>query len=582
MIESFPYRAAVLALGFTLLPGAATPAGAASREQDLLEIKNTILNLVDALVEQGVITAEKAQELKKAAAEKAKAQAEAEALAAAPVDEPPPEEAGQVIRVPYVPDFVKDEIRDEVRSELRGQVVEDVMRQAKTERWGVPEALPDWTRRFSFEGDIRLRAQGDFFAGDNATLGGRSVFVDFDEINDGTPIADADAAFNVSEDRERARLRLRLGVEAEVFNDLDARIRLATGSEGSAVSTNQTFDNDFGSFEVVLDRAYLKYTGRDADGYPWLTLWGGRMPNPYLSTDLVWDSDLNLDGGAATFRYNLAGGDDLFSMNQTDRSLFATLGLYAMDEVERDDNDKWLFGAQAGADLIFEDRSRLKLAASFYNFINVEGRVNELGSNLRDFSAPGNPQKGNSVFDISNLDLDGDGIVDPNQRFGLASDFDLVNLTAEYDITRFAPVHVILSADYVDNIGWDEDDIRARLEGRQLIVNNLDPTFQGGSPDDGETQGYLAKVTVGWPVTLARRSWQAFLGYKYLERDAVVDAFTDSDFHLGGTNAKGWILGGRYAIEDNTYITARYLTADEIDGPPLGIDVLQLDLVSEF
>src|SRR6056297_17334 len=98
MIESTPYRAAVLALGLALLPVAAAPAGAASREQDLLEIKNTILNLVDALVEQGVITAEKARELKEAAAEKAKAQAEAEALAAAPVDEPPPEEAGQVIR----------------------------------------------------------------------------------------------------------------------------------------------------------------------------------------------------------------------------------------------------------------------------------------------------------------------------------------------------------------------------------------------------------------------------------------------------------------------------------------------------
>jgi hypothetical protein len=62
----------------------------------------------------------------------------------------------------------------------------------------------------------------------------------------------------------------------------------------------------------------------------------------------------------------------------------------------------------------------------------------------------------------------------------------------------------------------------------------------------------------------------------------VLDAFTDSDFHLGGTNAKGWILGGKYGLLENTYISARYLSADEIEGPPLGIDVLQLDLVSEF
>ena len=31
--------------------------------------------------------------------------------------------------------------------------------------------------------------------------------------------------------------------------------------------------------------------------------------------------------------------------------------------------------------------------------------------------------------------------------------------------------------------------------------------------------------------------------YRYLERDAVLDAFTDSDFHLGGTDAKGYQLG---------------------------------------
>jgi hypothetical protein len=62
----------------------------------------------------------------------------------------------------------------------------------------------------------------------------------------------------------------------------------------------------------------------------------------------------------------------------------------------------------------------------------------------------------------------------------------------------------------------------------------------------------------------------------------VLDAFTDSDFHLGGTNAKGWILGGSYGITDNTYVSARYMTADEIDGPTLGIDVVQVDLNTKF
>jgi hypothetical protein len=67
-----------------------------------------------------------------------------------------------------------------------------------------------------------------------------------------------------------------------------------------------------------------------------------------------------------------------------------------------------------------------------------------------------------------------------------------------------------------------------------------------------------------------------------LERDAVLDAFTDSDFNLGGTNAKGFVLGGSYGVEKNAWLTARWFSANEIDGPPLSIDTLFLDLNVRF
>jgi hypothetical protein len=93
-----------------------------------------------------------------------------------------------------------------------------------------------------------------------------------------------------------------------------------------------------------------------------------------------------------------------------------------------------------------------------------------------------------------------------------------------------------------------------------------------------ETDGYQIGLQVGYPKILTFGDWNVFLNYKYLEADAVLDAFTDSDFHLGGTNAKGWILGGRLGIYKNVWLVARWLTADEISGPPLAIDVFQLDL----
>ena len=107
-------------------------------------------------------------------------------------------------------------------------------------------------------------------------------------------------------------------------------------------------------------------------------------------------------------------------------------------------------------------------------------------------------------------------------------------------------------------------------------------TFFTDDPANEQTTGYKLQFLLGWPKTLVRNSWNVFFSFRHLERDAVLDAFADSDFHLGGTNAEGWIVGGSYALVDNVYLKARYLSADEIVGPPLGIDVLQIDLNTKF
>mgnify|MGYP001824894067 FL=1 len=542
--------------------------------EEILKLKNTTQNLLDNLVEIGALSEWRAQQILKQseeqaaaqlAAEKEKQKADQESLEKDQAEAP----AG-VVRVPYVPDYVRDEIKGEISTDLQSKVVEDVMAQAKNEAWGVPNALPDWTRRFKFSGDLRLRLQGDIYAPNNAPFG--TAFVDYNDVNDNGGFSGS--FLNTDEDRYRARYRMRLGVKAKVTNGVTAGIRIATGQEGNPVSTNQTMDGDFGSKQLILDRAYVKYDGYDEDSYPWITAWGGRMPNPWFKTDLVWDEDVNPEGFAATFRFNMSGSDDLFSMDRRDRTMFLTVGAFSVDEIEYSGDDKWLFATQIGYDMIFEDQSSFKIALAYYDYYNIEGKRSPVSQpNLYDTTAPGFVQKGNSMFDISNVPGE------PFQRFGLASDYNLVDLTLKYDIARFAPFHVILSGDYVENIGYDADDITSRLEGGLMFVNS---TFATDDPENAETTGYMLKVTLGWPNVLLRDTWQTFFAFKHLERDAVPDAFTDSDFHLGGTNAEGWIIGGSYSLIDNTYLKVRYLSADEIVGPPLGIDVIQVDLNTKF
>jgi hypothetical protein len=125
---------------------------------------------------------------------------------------------------------------------------------------------------------------------------------------------------------------------------------------------------------------------------------------------------------------------------------------------------------------------------------------------------------------------------------------------------------VLVSADFVKNNGFDREEILQRT----------------GLDLEPKVKGYQAKVTVGMPKLVNKGDWQGFVGYRYLERDAVLDAFTDSDFHLGGTDTKGYFLGARYTFEKNTFMGLRWMSGKEISGLPLAIDVLQLDLNTSF
>lgn len=161
------------------------------------------------------------------------------------------------------------------------------------------------------------------------------------------------------------------------------------------------------------------------------------------------------------------------------------------------------------------------------------------------------------------------------QFYGLAADFGVLDLYGRLDVSKYDPLHIILEADYLNNVMFDHGQI-----DRKGPVNNS----SGGSDGEweGGNQGFMVRATVGDERVDELWKWNVWLAYKYLESDAVVDAFTDSDFHLGGTNAKGYILGGSLGIARNTALSLRWLSADEVTGPPETINVLQLDLQASF
>ena len=553
---------------------AATVESIPDTRQQLLTLKNTVTNLIDELVDAGVIDKGKASLMKETAAAKARVQAARQVRAEADIAAQKKQADDKAIHVQYVPEFVKDQIRDQVRSGLREEVVGAVMKQAEQERWGIPDALPEWVRRIKLGGDLRLREESDLFALKDIP----NTYFDLNTVNAGkkgilTASTNPDVFFNNTKDRHRLRERLRLSLNADVTTNAKVGLRLATGNDRDPVSTNQTLGNSGNRFRFAVDRAYLKYTFLDEDTYPAVTFYGGRFANPWLSSNLVFDRDLSFEGLAFRLQHNLAGSGSLMDMDDETRTLFLTFGAFPLQEVKLSSQDKWMLGAQIGTRYILDDQSVFQWGLAYYNYLNVTGRRNSLFSQLNDFSAPGFVQKGNTMFNIRN-DLGA------SELWALASDYDLLDLTAHYDYAGFSPWHVVADFDVVKNLAWDRNDILKRSGGATILQGMR--AVGANNPLEDRTLGFYARLTVGWPRVTLRGSWQVFGGYKYLQRDAVLDAYTDSDFLLGGTDAQGWILGGKYGLNDNISLTGRWISADQIDGPPLGIDVLQFDLNARF
>lgn len=524
------------------------PAGVVAGERESLEeVRATTMSLIELLVQEGVLSKDKADALLKQAQQaKQKAKEEAEALAAtqeAPSAEKTADGQPKSIRVQYVPEHVKNEMRAEIEQEVMKK-----LNYKAGERLG----LPEWIDRIEFTGDLRLRYQLDQFQPNN-TL---PAILNISELQNMT-------IGNTTEDRERQRVRARLGANVHVNDWLTGGIRFTTGQLNTPVTPNQTEGFSQGKYIFGLDRAFLA-----AKPYDWLTLTGGRFANPFYSTDLIWDPDLAFDGLVANLSPKL---------NERWK-LFSTLGAFPIQEVEGSDTnragDKWMYAAQAGVEWTANNHSTVKLGMAYYDFQNIEGELNPPTSpGIYDGTAMPWRQKGNSTFSIdANVPGGvrcGTTTAGVSGLCGLASKFQLINFTGQVDLLTFDPIHVILQGDYVKNIGFDQKEIAKR-------TNNPVGTYK----EDNE--GYRVSLMIGKPLIKKRADWQVFGGYKHLEADAVLDGFTDSNFHLGGTDAEGYFLGAHYGIGNNAWISAQWFSTDAISGPKLSIDSLLIDLTARF
>jgi hypothetical protein len=557
----------------------ATAVTAATPERQTLEqLRATTLGLIEALVSQGLLPRERADAILRQAAS-----AGAAAPAATWGDAPRSGSAavtgaaaGAVVRVPYLSETMKAQLREELKNE--------VLATARDERWADPRAIPDWVRGLSVEGDFRLRWQDEGYRPPGYAAGyvvgvsnpcnivSGNLPAECYRTQSGSPAWSPDLT-NTTNDRSRMTLRARLGVLAKVGDDTSAGLRFTTGTTSGPTSSSQTLGQGFNKAALVLDRAWLRWEPR----YD-MRLLAGRMATPFFGSDLLWPDDMSLDGVALQGEHNLGSG----------AFVFGTAGAFPLGEVALSARDKWLYAAQAGIDWSPTGDVQWRTALAIYDFRHIEGEretaLQPTGGRDQTtaYLTTDYPTtvrlKGNSL-----ISLNAPGSTTTTTTWGLASKFRPINLSSAVTLKQFNPVEATLALDWVRNSAFDINDISQRA----------------GVALDGQlsarTTGLQAKLSVGAHRVANAGDWQLMAAVRRFERDAWVDGFTDTTWHLGGTGYQGWAIGGQYAIDRRTWLGLRFTGTRSLDdgyrdadgranlsSAPLRIDVLQLDLNARF
>lgn len=322
--------------------------------------------------------------------------------------------------------------------------------------------------------------------------------------------------------RHRHRIRARLGIIGEVSEYSKVGIQLATGSD-DPVSTNQTLDDAFSTKSVGIDLAYFEAYHPELPG---ITVTAGKFKNPFFkpgSSELIWDSDWNPEGGVVSFNA------------KSDNSAFTLSGAGLWIDERSSGDDSWLGAIQGVATFkMNEDKTSLAVGGSFFSYVNAEG--------FSPFFDDEDPM-GNSVTVIHD---EGEEVLQ------YANDYEILEVLAE--IThQFEPFPVTVMFDFVNN-----------------------------SAADSLNTGWLVGLRVG--KAKKPGSWSFRYIYRRVEADAVVGMFTDSDFRGGGTDAKGHELGGALQLAQNTAFNVSYFINEiglELDDA-IGFNRLQVDLQLKF
>ena len=340
-------------------------------------------------------------------------------------------------------------------------------------------------------------------------------------------------------ERDRERYRLRIGLRGILADDWFFGIRLETSA--SSRSTNVTFGGEAsggpfakGDDGIFVGQAYFGYTG-----FPDFKLTVGRMPQPLITTSMLWDDDINPEGLAEqwkhTFTFNIGGGggEAVQSYSKGGYSkegkgvvaqaaepfklkldVFVNFAQYVYDDSNPENpigprptthgnggtqlipnTDAFMLAWQTGARLTFPNSVYVQLAPTLYNYTGN-------GDSFNIHFVGGNPNLSNTASMATN-------------QTGINS---------------------LLVFDLLAEVGWKLWDLPMRIFGE--FADNIeghDRAKAAGYPDHtGQHYAWMIGGAIG--QLKAKKDWEIRAWYQYAGQFALDPNLVDSDIYDSRVN----------------------------------------------
>jgi len=301
-------------------------------------------------------------------------------------------------------------------------------------------------------------------------------------------------------------------------------MRFKTNTGNAANSSTWVLGHNGKTADIFLDRAYVKYSpkwsgsyaGADNSCVPKLDVYAGMYPN--ITHDqyyMVLDTDVNLQGLGAVYHFNKD-----FQILST-----ATVGVENNGKEWLKD-DTYMFACEV--------RHTNLLVSGLDAWLGCYGFTHP--SQFPDAYFKDNGRTG--------LDLNSDGVVNGADRF--STNFHTVKGGLQYTFDCVFDKPLAVYGEYMmNNRSSAEDRIAGYNQhtGSHLIYESADDT------------GYLLGAQLG-KTPEARGDWAAYMRYKEIGANAIVDGLGDAG--VGGANVNSLETNFSWMFADNTQFGITY------------------------